>query len=69
MGKEFIVWKLDLMVKNESFAEKGALCQIGLMSFTEGMGRDRQMFAISALFAISIRLCIHQKQPSLHVYK
>ncbi len=33
-----------------------ALCQIGLMSFTKGMGRDRQLFAISALFVILIQL-------------
>ena len=33
-----------------------ALYQIELMSFTKGMSRDRQLFAISALFVILIQL-------------
>ena len=44
------------LVNQELDREDLALCQIGLMSFTKGMGRDRQLFAISALFVISIQL-------------
>ena len=53
----------NIQISNLSFQYEGsfdtifeALCQIGLMSFTKGMGRDRQLFAISALFVISIQL-------------
>ena len=45
------LWEVSKWIKQEK-----ALCQIGLMSFTKGMGRDRQLFAISALFVISIQL-------------